>query len=64
MSRSLTPAGKRVKALTWITGAQISLALVLLTGAAGVLIVVTILAALIPARRAAATDPMASLPAD
>ena len=33
MSRSLTPAGKRVKALTWITGAQISLALVLLTGA-------------------------------
>ncbi len=33
MSRSLTPASKRVKALTWITGTQISLALVLLTGA-------------------------------
>lgn len=33
MSRSLTAASKSVKALTWITGTQISLALVLLTGA-------------------------------
>jgi ABC-type antimicrobial peptide transport system permease subunit len=33
-------------------------------GAAGVLIGVAILAALIPARRAAATDPMTSLRAD
>jgi predicted permease len=33
VTRGLTPDGKRIKALTWITGAQISLALVLLTGA-------------------------------
>src|SRR5262249_12865957 len=33
MSRSATLEGKRIHALTWITAAQISLALVLVTGA-------------------------------